>query len=322
MSTKKKRPITISKNEPIPAVAITTESATCFQVGRCLNAENAKKRSAVNKKPSNVAGINHMNRGASPLSRIETRNKTGTVASVSNIAPVPIPRSSVDSKRDKPNSVRFVVAMGALMSPAFTVVTSHFFYVLIDRKFRAPTAAKHYQLSTEAKIGSTEIEGDGMRQLLVLLVVLLLQLGTVAPVSATGPFTYRALAGIKQVTVAIEHIAPDVDKTQLQTAIESRLRQSGLRVTPAEKDATFGSALYVDVYATPPSQKMPLSHFIQVSLSRNVFLSPTDSKPYGSKVWQSGAIEQLSSSKLRLSPGKVLAVVDEFINDWKAANGR
>lgn len=183
-------------------------------------------------------------------------------------------------------------------------------------------AAKHYRLSTEAKIGCTKMGGDGMRQLLVLLVVLLLQLGTVAPVSATGPFTYRALAGIKQVTVTIEHIAPDVDKTQLQTAIELRLRQSGLKVTPSESDATFGSVLYVDVYATAPSQKMPLSHFIQVSLSRNVFLSPTDSKPYGSKVWQSGAMGRLGSSKLHLDPGKVLDVVDEFINDWKAANRR
>ena len=163
-----------------------------------------------------------------------------------------------------------------------------------------------------------------MRWLLVLLVVLLLQLGTVAPVGATGPFTYRAITGIKQVNVTIEHIAPELDpfKTQLQTAIELRLTQGGLKVTPSEKDATFGSILFINVDAAPPSQNMPLSHYIDVCLSRNVFLSTTDSKPYGSKVWQSGAMGQLDSSKLNLFPGKVLAVVDEFINDWKAANGR
>lgn len=165
-----------------------------------------------------------------------------------------------------------------------------------------------------------------MRQLLVLLVVMLLQLGTVAPVGAKGPFTYRALKGISGVTVTIEYIAPDlksfINTTQLQTAIESRLKQSGLRVTPSVNDATFCSTLFVNLNATPPSQDMPLSHYIDVALSRNVFLSKTDSQPYGSKVWQSGAMGQLSSSKLDQFPGKVLASVDEFIKDWRAANGR
>lgn len=165
-----------------------------------------------------------------------------------------------------------------------------------------------------------------MRRLMVLLVVLLLQLGTVAPVSAKGPFTYRAITGISQVTVNIEHLAPGlepfIDKTKLQTAIESRLRQSGLRVTPSVNDATFCSIVFVNVYATPQSQNTPLSHYIEVSLSRNIFLSPTDSKPYSSKVWQSGAMGQTDSNKLQLFQGKVLSFVDEFINDWQAANER
>lgn len=177
-----------------------------------------------------------------------------------------------------------------------------------------------------AKINCTKTGGDGMRHLLVLLVVLLLQLGTVTPVDATGPFTYRALKGIAGVNVTIEYIAPDlkpfINTTQLQTAIESRLKQSGLRVTPSVNDATFCSTLFVNLNATPPSQDMPLSHYIDVALSRNVFLSKTDSQPYGSKVWQSGAMGQLSSSKLDQFPGKVLASVDEFIKDWRAANGR
>jgi hypothetical protein len=164
-----------------------------------------------------------------------------------------------------------------------------------------------------------------MRQLLVLLVVLFLQLGTVVPVGATGPFTYRALRGIKRVAVNIEYIAPElkpfIDATQLQTAIELRLRQSGLTVTPSVNDATFCSVLYVNVFATRPSKNIPLTHFIELSLSRNVFLSATDSQPYGSKVWQSGAMGQIDSSKLRLFPGKVLAFVDEFIKDWRAAKG-
>jgi hypothetical protein len=46
----------------------------------------------------------------------------------------------------------------------------------------------------------------------------------------------------------------------------------------------------------------------------------TDSKPYGSKVWQTGAMGQLDSSKLQGFPGKVFASVDEFLKDWKAAN--
>lgn len=165
-----------------------------------------------------------------------------------------------------------------------------------------------------------------MRWLMVLLVVLLLQLGTVAPIDAKGPFTYRAIAGISQVTVNIEHIAPClepfIDKTQLQTAIESRLRQSGLRVTPSVNDATFCSIVFVNVYATPSSQNTPLSHYIEVSLSRNVFLSATDSKPYSSKVWQSGAMGHIYSNKLQLLPGKVLSFVDEFIKDWQASNRR
>lgn len=169
-------------------------------------------------------------------------------------------------------------------------------------------------------------EGGVMRQLLVLLVVLLLQFGTVSPVGATGPFTYRALKGIEQVAVTMEYVAPEVksiiDSTKLQTAIELRLKQSGLKVTPSEKDATFGSVVFVNVYATQTNQHAPLSHFIDVCLSRNVFLSPTDSKPYGSKVWQTGAMGQLDSSKLKQFEGKVLASVDEFIKDWKAANGR
>lgn len=165
-----------------------------------------------------------------------------------------------------------------------------------------------------------------MRPLLLFLFVLLLQLGSVAPAGATGPFTYRALKGIEQVTVAMEHVAPElkpvVDSTKLQAAIELRLRQSGLKVSASAKDATFGSVVFVNVYATQPNSNTPLSHYIDVCLSRNVFLSPTDSKPYGSKVWQTGAMGQLDSSKLKQFPAKVLASVDEFIKDWKAANGR
>ncbi len=48
----------------------------------------------------------------------------------------------------------------------------------------------------------------------------------------------------------------------------------------------------------------------------------TDSKPYSSKVWQSGAMGQTDSSKLQVFPGKVLSFVDEFISDWQAANKR
>lgn len=169
-------------------------------------------------------------------------------------------------------------------------------------------------------------EGGVMRQLLVLLVVLLLQVGTVSPVGATGPFTYRALKGIEQVAVTMEYVAPElksiIDSTKLQTAIEARLRKSGLKVSASPNDATFGSVVFVNVYASPPNQHAPLSHFIDVCLSRNVFLSPADSKPYGSKVWQTGAMGQLDSSQLKQLQGKVMASVDELIKDWKAANGR
>jgi len=173
-------------------------------------------------------------------------------------------------------------------------------------------------------LAGLKYEGGAMRQLLVLVVVLLLQLGTVTRADATGPFTYRALKGIEQVTVSLEHIAPEIkpiiDSTELQTAIELRLRQSGLKVVSSVDDATFGSVVFVNVYATTPSQKVPLSYFIDVCLSRNVILSVTDSKPYGSKVWQTGAMGQLDSSKLQGFPGKVFASVDEFLKDWKAAN--
>lgn len=163
-----------------------------------------------------------------------------------------------------------------------------------------------------------------MRQLLVLFVVLLLAVGMVAPAYATGPFTYRALDGIRQVTVTMEHVAPELkpflDSTKLQAAIETRLKQGGLEVTSSENDATFRSVVNVNVYATPPNPKVPLTHFIDVFLSRNVFLSQTDSKPYGSKVWQNGTMGQLDPSKIGLLQDKVLASVDEFVKDWKAAN--
>jgi hypothetical protein len=181
-------------------------------------------------------------------------------------------------------------------------------------------------LCDRLKLAGLKKEEAGMRQLLVLMVVLLLHLNSVAPAGATGPFTYRALKGIEQVTVTMEHIAPElkpvVDSTKLQAAIELRLKQSGLKVSASAKDASFGSVVFVNVYATQPNPNTPLSHFIDVCLSRNVFLSPTDPKPYGSKVWQTGAMGQLDSSKLKQFPAKVLASVDEFIKDWKAANGR
>lgn len=190
-----------------------------------------------------------------------------------------------------------------------------------DNCQQPPTA-----LCDPLKLAGLKKEEGGMRQLLVLMVVLLLHLSSVAPADATGPFTYRALKGIEQVTVTMEYIAPElkpiVDSTKLQAAIESRLKQSGLKVSAFAKDATFGSVVFVNVYATQPDLHAPLSHFIDVCLSRNVFLSPTDPKPYGSKVWQTGAMGQLDSSKLKQFPAKVLASVDEFIKDWKAANGR
>jgi len=139
------------------------------------------------------------------------------------------------------------------------------------------------------------------------------------------------LKGLSGVEVRIEPIRPEAEKSgyglttkQLQTDVELRLRQSGIRVlTGKERRLTAGAPyLYVNVNVVIRQRTgMNLAVYnIHVELNQIVYLGRDPTVRCYASTWNNGFVGSIGVSNLGDIRVTVKESVDHFINDYLAAN--
>lgn len=127
------------------------------------------------------------------------------------------------------------------------------------------------------------------------------------------------LKGLHGVGVSVEWIKPEVEKRglkaeALQTAIELRLRQHGIKVNED------GPRLYINVSTLLVDDHHCASIHVSVEFHERAILARRPKINTGVTTWQKGIIGFFGFNKLRDVRESVLELVDEFINDYLAAN--
>ena len=135
----------------------------------------------------------------------------------------------------------------------------------------------------------------------------------------------QALVGLKGVEVVVEDIRPEAERlglteAQIQTDVELRLRKAGVRVlTAKESDETPGVPfLYVNVTTIFFQKTSAVVYSIFVQLKEAVTLK-RGFIAVGA-IWNTGSVGTVGTSNIRKIRVSVGDKVDEFINDYLAAN--
>jgi hypothetical protein len=134
------------------------------------------------------------------------------------------------------------------------------------------------------------------------------------------------LKGFDTLRVKVENLPPELDKLgltkeQIQTDVETKLRQAGFTI----KDI-FEPALYISVEAIEDNcggfavnVRTDLIH--SVILKKDEFFRPSDFRPlYFLATWKSANIIVVNKSNLQQIRDVVSNQVDKFINDYQEAN--
>jgi len=135
---------------------------------------------------------------------------------------------------------------------------------------------------------------------------------------------------LKGVKVVIENIPPDIErlgltKKDLQSDVEAKLRQAGIKVFPDFKPPSM-TALYVNVHTLIPTQaRTVVVYSIDVMLFENSYLKRDvgtvgDLKEVRAADWVIAMVGLIGASNVRDIRKKVDAEVDKFISDYKKMN--
>jgi len=151
---------------------------------------------------------------------------------------------------------------------------------------------------------------------------------------ATNKYDPRdALKGLQGVRVLVEILEPEVEKSglttqQLQTDVELRLRQNGIRVLSEQEQLSTPGMPYLYVNVNIMIRKdIPLVqlavYVISVKLKQNVFLARDTTKLCIASTWDSKGsnVGSVGLDKIETTIRKnIKDNVDEFINDYLAVN--
>ena len=132
-----------------------------------------------------------------------------------------------------------------------------------------------------------------------------------------------SLIGLAELNVVIQDLDDNakvggLTVSQLQTDVELRLRQAGLRV-----NTTALEFLHVRVTALGPTAAGEVTWKVDVELQQPVIIMRTKEATTGT-TWHASSIALSSSPAfipLNVS-GKVRAFVDAFLNDWLSVNAK
>lgn len=142
-------------------------------------------------------------------------------------------------------------------------------------------------------------------------------------------FTYPkdTLKGLQGVKVLVEAIKPEVEKyglteQQLQTDVELRLRQNGIKVL-SEKEwlsAAGQPYIYVNVNIMKVENIPLVTYGITLELKQNVSLERDPTKLCSASTWDRRGVMSAGLGKIENIRECVKGYVDNFINDYLAAN--
>ena len=145
-------------------------------------------------------------------------------------------------------------------------------------------------------------------------------------------YARATLRGLGGVGVLVADLRSDLEhaglpRQQLQTDIEVRLRQAGIRVLAPEERPLVPRApyLYVSVVASLASDTVQalIVYGIQVEVRQNVVLDTTPALVYDATTWSTplyvGSVGRVNMSQIRET---VSEQVDPFINAYLSVNAR
>jgi hypothetical protein len=138
-------------------------------------------------------------------------------------------------------------------------------------------------------------------------------------------FTRKSLAGLAGVNVFIEPVKEPLDRSTIKTDVELRLRRAGIKVLDMETCQKTPGKPFLRVVGnttTPATQIFAVSH--DVELFQSVVLNRDKSISTLASTWRTGGVA-LGVGKANLVKGVrdlLRQDVDEFINDFLAANPR
>jgi hypothetical protein len=140
----------------------------------------------------------------------------------------------------------------------------------------------------------------------------------------------RSLKGLKGVHVAVENLSAEVERdglneTSIQTDVELKLRQAGIRVlTAAEMFAAPGRPiLFINVNPKSDARGVGVLYafFIDVELRQSVQLDRDPSIwPGTAATWNVASIGTVGRSNLRELRDIIKDQVDQFINAYLSVN--
>jgi hypothetical protein len=151
---------------------------------------------------------------------------------------------------------------------------------------------------------------------------------SVSPALSDSPLERATLAGLTGVGVRVEPMDPDAEKdglttSTLQTDVELKLRQAGIRVLTATE--MFGVPGYPYLYLRVATGKVDelgvLAYEIELHLIQEVRLPRNPAITSWAATWRAtGKIGTIGSRQLPSVREYVRDIVDQFINAYLAAN--
>jgi hypothetical protein len=159
--------------------------------------------------------------------------------------------------------------------------------------------------------------------------VLVALLGLLVTPSWAGdsPWNRATLRGLPGMAVIVEALTPEVERTgltrnQLQTDVELRLRQAGIRVLTSEERFAVVGKPYLSVRVTILlyGERLVIYH-IKVELVQYASLE-TGEVAFAAATWDTARLGTLDISNLSYGRDRVIDEVDEFINAYLSVNPR
>ena len=137
----------------------------------------------------------------------------------------------------------------------------------------------------------------------------------------------ETLSGLQGVYVLVEHISPEAEKygfnrKQLTTDVELRLRQYGIKVLSQKESYKVSGSPYLYINVNPIiDEKIGIAAVsYSVNLHEEVLLRRNPSIITTSTTWNESGTLILGLKRLDEVRDSVRNLVDEFINDYLAAN--
>ena len=136
------------------------------------------------------------------------------------------------------------------------------------------------------------------------------------------------LKGLQGVRVLVEGLKPEIEnrgltRQQLQTDVELRLRQNGIKVLTEKEwlSAPGGPLLYVNVNIMIHKETLLVAFHTLLQLKQAVFLArDLTKKVYGASTWERSLVGSVGLSKIESIREKVKDQVDTFSNDYLTVN--